>query len=322
MRNACMNSLINLGKNDERIILISIDQPTSFEKEFKEALNKRFIFEPISEANVVSMSSGLASNGYIPYIFGHAAFNTRRCYEQIALDACLQKNHIRLIGMGGGLVNAHLGPTHTAIEDISLLRSIPGMTVLVPCDAQEIKELMPQTVELKQSIYIRLAQFGEPKYGKKIERNGNIRAKIGKANVVYVNNKNSKTDVLFISNGVMTPISIESSMILSNSNINSKVLNVTTAKPIDTETVCNEVSSSKHVVIVEEHTLIGGLASACLENLTDNLGSNNLPPIHRIGLPDKFILNYGNQKSLLQKNDMMPEQIAKRVICIVNKVNK
>ena len=86
----------------------------------------------------------------------------------------------------------------------------------------------------------------------------------------YVNNKNSKTDVLFISNGVMTPISIESSMILSNSNINSKVLNVTTAKPIDTETVCNEVSSSKHVVIVEEHTLIGGLASACLENLTDN----------------------------------------------------
>ena len=120
----------------------------------------------------------------------------------------------------------------------------------------------------------------------------------------------------------MTPISIESSMILSNSNINSKVLNVTTAKPIDTETVCNEVSSSKHVVIVEEHTLIGGLASACLENLTDNLGSNNLPPIHRIGLPDKFIHNYGNQKSLLQKNDMMPEQIAKRVICIVNKVNK
>ena len=160
------------------------------------------------------------------------------------------------------------------------------------------------------------------KYGKKIERNGNIHAKIGKANVVYVNNKNSKTDVLSISNGVMTPISIESSMILSNSNINSKVLNVTTAKPIDTEIVCNEVSSSKHVVIVEEHTLIGGLSSACLENLTDNLGSNNLPPIHRIGLPDKFIHNYGNQKSLLQKNDMMPEQIAKRVICIVNKVNK
>ena len=120
----------------------------------------------------------------------------------------------------------------------------------------------------------------------------------------------------------MTPITIESSMILSNSNINSKVLNMTTPKPIDTDTLCKEVASSKYVIIAEEHTLIGGVASACLENLTDNLGSNNLPPIHRIGLPDKFIHNYGNQKSLLQKNDMMPEQIAKRVICIVNKVNK
>ena len=317
MKNACIKSLIDIGKKDDRIILISVDQPTGFEKELKKAFKKRFIFEPISEANVVSMAAGLASNGFIPYVFGHATFNTRRCYEQIALDACLQKNHIRLIGMGAGLVNAHLGPTHTAIEDVSLLRSIPGMTVLVPSDADEITQLMPQTVELKSSIYIRLAQFGEPRYGKKVDTNKRNKAKIGKADIIYSSKENAAADILFISNGVMTPISVETSMILSKKDINSKVLNHSTPKPIDTKTLCKEVSSSKRVIIVEEHTLIGGLASACLESLNDNLGSNNLPPINRIGLPDKFIHNYGNQKSLLEKNNMLPEQIAERVSHII-----
>ena len=321
MKNACVKSLIDIGWNDDRIILISVDQPTGFEKELKKVFKKRFIFEPISEANVVGMAAGLASNGYIPYIFGHATFNTRRCYEQIVLDACLQENHIRLIGMGAGLVNAHLGPTHTAIEDVSLLRSIPGMTVLVPSDAYEVTQLMPQTVEHKKSIYIRLAQYGEPRYGKKVENNKRNKAKIGKADVIYTNNKDAEIDVLFISNGVMTPISVESSMILSKNNINSKVLNISTPKPIDTSTLCKEVSSSKHVVIAEEHTLIGGLASACLESLIDNLGSDNLPSISRIGLPDKFIHNYGSQKSLLQKNNMMPEQVAKRVVHIIKNKN-
>ena len=113
MKNALMKSLIELGKRDERIILISVEQSTGFDDELKESLNNRFLFESISEANVLGMASGLAADGYVPYIFNHATFSTRRCYEQIFLDACLQDRPVRLIGMGGGLATAHLGPPHT-----------------------------------------------------------------------------------------------------------------------------------------------------------------------------------------------------------------
>ena len=309
MKNACIKSLIDLGANDERVVFITVDQVTGYEEELKSAFKKRFIVESISEANVVGMASGLAAEGYVPYIFNHAAFNTRRCYEQIFLDACLQNRPIRLIGMGGGLATAHLGPTHTSIEDVSLMRSIPGMTVLVPCDENEMMTLMPQTIDWPESIYIRLAKYGQPKYGDTIDERLSAKSKIGKAAIISDDEAKKLKDVLLISNGSMTPIALEVSRILSAHKVNCSVLHMATVKPIDKETLIQVVLKSKNVFTLEEHSLIGGLGSACLEALIDTIQTEKLPPIHRIGLADRFIHKYGDQKSLFEEYGLMPDQI-------------
>jgi len=309
MKNACIKSLIDLGEKDKRIVLISVDQFTGFDEELKGAMKERFFFESISEANIVGMASGLAADGYVPYIFNHAVFNTRRCYEQIVLDACLQNRHIRLIGMGGGLATAHLGPTHTSIEDVSLMRSIPGMTVLVPCDANEMMSLMPQTVDWPESIYIRLAKYGQPKYGETVDEKITAKAKIGKAAIISDNEVKKLNDVLLVSNGALTPIALEVSRILSAHKMNCSVLHMATVKPIDKETLLQTVLTSKNVFTLEEHSLIGGLGSACLEALIDTIEPEKLPPIHRVGLADRFIHKYGDQRSLFELYGLMPDQI-------------
>jgi len=309
MKNACIKSIIDLGANDERIVFITVDQFTGFDEELKDALKERFFFESISEANVVGMASGLASDGYVPYIFNHAVFNTRRCYEQIALDACLQNRPIRLIGMGAGLATAHLGPTHTSIEDVSLMRSIPGMTVLVPCDANEIVTLMPQTVDWPESIYIRLGKYGQPKYGKTIDKKITAKSRIGKAAIISDTGAKKQNDVLLVSNGALTPIALEVSSILSAYKLKCLVLHIATVKPIDKETLLQAVLKSQNVFTLEEHSLIGGLGSACLETLIDTIEPEKLPPIHRVGLADRFIHEYGNQRSLFELYGLMPDQI-------------
>ena len=313
MKNACIKSISKLGKVDERIVLIAVDQSTGFDEELKSSLKERFFFESISEANVIGLASGLAADGYVPYIFNHATFSTRRCYEQIALDACLQNRNIRIIGMGGGLATAHLGPTHTSIDDISLMRSIPDMTVLVPCDGNEITTLMPQTVEWPNSIYIRLAKYGKPKCGRVIDGQITDKAIIGKASIISSHEVEQKNDVLIVANGAMTPIALEVAEILAAAKLTCSVLHLSTVKPIDTETLVYEVLNSKCVYTVEEHSLVGGLGSACLEALADTIGLRKIPPIHRIGLGDCFVRKYGSQDSLFRVFGLMPEQIADKI---------
>ena len=315
---AFRDTIYTLAQADKRIILICTDQDIGLSQMQRE-LPDQYYMEGISEANIIGMATGLAADGFIPFIVNHASFITRRCYEQIALDACLQERPIRLIGMGGGLATAHLGPTHTSIEDVSLMRSIPGMTVLVPCDANEMMSLMPQTVDWPESIYIRLTRYGQPKYGEKVDEKITAKSKIGKAAIISDNEVKKLNDILLVSNGALTPIALEVSRILSAHKMNCSVLHMATVKPIDKETLLQAVLKSKNVFTLEEHSLIGGLGSACLEALIDTIEPEKLPPIHRVGLADRFIHKYGDQRSLFELYGLMPDQI---VDTIRNKIKR
>lgn len=299
MLRACMNMICQMAKENPHVVLICCDQTPGVE--LHSVVPDRYFMESISEANVIGMATGLAAEGYMPYILNHATFNTRRCYEQIALDACLQNRPIRLIGMGGGLATAHLGPTHTAIEDVAIMRAIPNMTVVVPCDTDEVNRLMPCTLSWPGSMYIRMAKYGKPIVSK--EENG---FEIGKAILMR------EGDFLIITNGVMTYRAISSAELLSKQGIECGVLHVHTVKPID-ENIVKHVKKAKMIVIIEEHTLVGGLASACMELLIDKLACVDLPPIHRMGLPDRFVQTYGDQGSLLEKYGLQPDQIAEEI---------
>ena len=162
MRQTCLNMIYELAKDDERILFIGSDLGVGTLDQFREEMPNRFFMEGVSEANLIGVAAGLALEGKIPYVNTISTFITRRCFEQVVLDLCLHNTKVRLIGNGGGLVYAPLGPTHEAIEDIAILRAIPNMTILAPADADEMRRLMPLTVDYPGPIYVRLAKGYDP----------------------------------------------------------------------------------------------------------------------------------------------------------------
>src|ERR1700679_2970034 len=162
MRATCQNMVYDLAKRDKRVIFIGADLSPGLLADMKKEMPERWYMEGVTEANVVGMAAGLAMEGYVPYVNTIATFITRRCYEQVAIDLCLHDLPVRLIGNGGGLVYAPLGPTHLAIEDIAIMRALPNMTVVSVCDADEMKRFMDQTLDWPGPIYIRLAKGYAP----------------------------------------------------------------------------------------------------------------------------------------------------------------
>ena len=130
MRKTCLNEIYKLAKQDKRVIFFGSDIASGTLAQFQKEMPDRYFMEGVSEANIIGLMSGLAMNGKIPYLNTIAVFSTRRCYEQILLDAAMHNLKIRIVGSGGGLVYAPLGPTHLAFEDISLMRIIPNMTII------------------------------------------------------------------------------------------------------------------------------------------------------------------------------------------------
>jgi len=311
MFNAFKDSIYELAKNDKRVVLIIIDQDAGLDHMQKEMPDQYFM-EGISEANTMGVASGLAADGFIPFIVNHASFGVRRCYEQIVLDACLQERPIRIIGMGAGVATAHLGPTHTTIEDIALMRSLPEMTVIAPCDAVEMKKLMPQMVNWPRPIYVRLARYGKPIVSREEDK-----IEIGKAVLLYKGEKTDK-NVLLISTGAMTSCAINAANELKNQGISSSVLHIHTIKPLDKETIIEQSRQAGLIVTLEDHLLAGGLGSACLEVLMDNMDPKDLPRVHRIGFPDKFIHEYGSQEYLFKTLGLEPLQIAAKIKSFLN----
>ena len=157
MRKTSLDCVYELAKADPRVVFIGSDLGPGVLAGMKQEMPERFFMEGIAEQHIIGMAAGLAMNGFMPFVNTIATFLTRRCYEQIALDLCLQDLPVRLIANGGGGVYAPLGPTHLAVEDMAIMRALPNMTVVAPCDAQEMRRLMAATTDWPHPIYIRCA---------------------------------------------------------------------------------------------------------------------------------------------------------------------
>jgi transketolase len=147
MRKTSLDMVYQFAKVDPRIVFIGSDLGHGVLDGMKKEIPDRFFMEGVSEQHIIGMAAGLAMSGFVPFVNTIATFLTRRCYEQIALDLCLQDLPVRLIANGGGGVYAPLGPTHLAVEDIAIMRALPNMTVVAPCDAQEMRRLMAATID-------------------------------------------------------------------------------------------------------------------------------------------------------------------------------
>ena len=288
MRKMALDCVHKLSKIDQRVVFIGSDLGPGVLDKMKTEFPDRFFMEGVSEQYIVGMAAGMAMEGFIPYVNTIATFLTRRCYEQVAVDLCIHDLPVRLIANGGGGVYAPLGPTHLAVEDIAIMRALPNMAVVAPCDADEMNRLMMSTLEWPHPIYIRLGKGGDKIVSE--EKNG---FELGKSIKMR-----SGSDGLFITTGVMTQLALETADLLKTDGIDVGVLHVHTIKPFDDAGVIAAMKDVKAVVTVEEHIVNGGLGSAVLESCSE-LQPGLLSKIVRIGIPDKFATEYGSQNSLL-----------------------
>lgn len=288
MRKTVLNCVYELAKHDERVVFIGSDLGPGVLDSMKKKMPDRFFMEGVSEQHVIGMAAGLAMEGFIPYVNTIATFLTRRCYEQVALDLCLQDMPVRLIASGGGLVYAPLGPTHLAVEDIAIMRALPNMTVVAPCDADEMSRFMAKTVNWPHPIYIRLAKGFDA-----VVSRGEHAFEIGKAILMREPGVG-----LFVTTGVMTQLALQAAEKLEHEGLPCGVLHVHTVKPLDYAALGHWLPKVQGVVTVEEHTRIGGLGSAVLEFCSDEMPEQAVKT-YRMGLPDRFAEQYGSQNSLL-----------------------
>jgi transketolase len=302
MRKTCLDMVYELARQDERIVFIGSDLGIGTLNKFKVEMPDRFFMEGVSEANLIGMAAGLALEGKIVYFNTIATFITRRCFEQIVIDLCMHDVNVRLIGNGGGMVYAPLGPTHMAIEDIAIFRALPRMTIVAPADASEMRRMMPATVDFPGPIYIRVAKGGDP-----IVTRDDGAFEIGKAFLMR-----EGTDALIITTGITLQVALDAAVRLEGPGLTVTVLHVPTIKPLDTKTILEQASKVASVVTVEEHTVIGGLGSAVAEVLSEaNFDPGKL--FKRIGIPDVFPDQYGSQDSLMARYRITAEQVANTV---------
>jgi len=312
MRKTCVDMVHTLAKRDERVVFIGSDLSPGLLNEMKQEFPERHYMEGISEANFVGMAAGMAMEGFIPYINTIATFLTRRCYEQVAVDLCLHNLPVRLIGNGGGLVYAPLGPTHVALEDIAIMRALPNMTIVAVADASEMRRFMEVSLDWPGPIYIRMGKGGDPIVTRETDT-----FEIGKGYLLRAAHGSQNNSVLIVSTGVMTGRALEAAELLVDGGVAVEVLHMPTIKPLDEEALRIHAGTASLVVTIEEGTMIGGLGSAVLDNLNETFG-RSMPAVRRLGIPDSFIHDYGNQDWLMQVCGLQPDQIAKSISAAVD----
>ena len=308
MRETCLDQVYALAKTDPRIVFIGSDLGVGTLRKFKEEMPDRFFMEGISEMHLVGMSAGLALEGGIVYANTISTFLTRRCFEQVAVDVCLHNLNVRLIGNGGGLVYAPLGPTHLAIEDISILRALPNMTIVAVADAEEMKRLMPQTVDHKGPIYIRLAKGYDP-----IVTNDDVPFRIGKGLPMR-----KGRDALLVTTGITLKVAQDAAKLLAFEGIECAILHMPTVKPLDLELLLDLANGVRAVVAVEENTILGGLGSAVAEAIAE-AGFSPGKKFRRIGIPDVFSDRYGSQANLMDYHRINTDEVVSTVRALLDR---
>jgi len=299
MRKTSLDTVYELAKKDPRVVFIGSDLGPDTLKQMKAEFPNRFFMEGISEANVVGLAAGMALEGKIPYINTITTFLSRRACEQMVLDMCLHNVNVRLLGSGGGLVYAPLGPTHLAIEDIAITRAMPNMTVVAPCDANEMKRIMLQTVDYQGPMYIRIAKGGDPIVS--VESN---LCKIGEPIVMR-----KGKDALIVTTGITLKLGLEAAEQLKTSkNLEVGVLHVHTLKPLNERLMREAFAAVPAIVAIEEHTVIGGLGSSVAEIIAE-AGFDKPKKFKRIGIPDVFPDQYGSQATLMKRYDITTENL-------------
>lgn len=294
-RQAYGEALVELGLINENIVVLDADLTKSTKTNlFQEKFPNRHINVGIAEADLVGTAAGLATCGKIPFASTFAMFAAGRAFEQIRNTVAYPKLNVKIAPTHAGISVGEDGGSHQSIEDISLMRSIPGMVVLSPADAVETRKMVFAAAEYEGPVYLRMGRLDVP-----VLFNEDYDFQIG-----IINTVKEGTDVTIAATGLMVAKAIEAAEKLALEGISARVLNVGTIKPLDGETILNAAKETKFIVTAEEHSVIGGLGSAVSEFLSE------VHPtlVKKIGIYDKFGQS-GKAEELLEKYELTSEKI-------------
>lgn len=302
--------LLFVGTQDERIVALCADLTESTQMHlFKEKFPERFFQMGVAEQNLASVASGMAAMGKLPFISSYAMFSPGRNWEQIRTTICYNDRKVIIAGSHAGISVGPDGGTHQAIEDIGLMRMLPNMTVISPCDALEAKKAVIQAVKTKEPTYIRLAREKTP-----IITTDETPFTLGVANLVWVP-ESGLAHVGIIATGALVHRALQAAKELEKEKgIKVKVLNIHTIKPLDEESIAALAKECKAIVTVEEHQIAGGLGSAVAECLAQQY------PIHMefVGVHDRFGQS-GTPEELIRYYGMDTKNIKDAVVKVLNK---
>ena len=288
-------ALVALGAENDKVVVLDADlSGSTMTNGFAKAYPDRFFNAGIAEANMVTMAAGLASMGLIPFCSTFAVFASR-CYEQIRNGVCHPHLNVKFAFTHAGITVGEDGGTHQAIEDIAIMRALPGMTILAPCDAEETKRAVRAAAQIDGPVYLRLARLATPVIS------AGMPFEVGKANVLR-----EGADVALITCGLMTDACLQASEMLAAQGVRAAVVNMHTIKPLDEATV-RDFAARMPLVTVEEHSIIGGLGDAVASVVAEHGGR-----LHKIGINDCFGQS-GKPEALLDFYGLTPEKIAARV---------
>lgn len=299
-REAYGKALAKLGQENEKIVVLDADLSKSTKTaDFKKACPERFINMGIAEGNMVTVAAGMSTCDKIPFVSTFAVFASGRAFEQIRNSICYPELNVKICATHAGITVGEDGASHQSIEDISLMRSLPNMTVISPSDAVETEAAIKAIAEYKGPCYVRLGRSGVPV----INDNSEYKFEIGKA----ITLREGK-DAVIIATGIMVEAALEAYNTLAEEGIKVKVINIHTIKPIDKEAIIKAARETGVVITAEEHSIIGGLGSAVCEVLSENQPT----PVVRVGVKDTFGES-GKPAELLKAYGLTADDIVKAV---------
>ncbi len=296
MRSVYCDTLIALAKKDTRIVDVEADLSAAHgTKPFRLAYPERALNVGVAEANMLGVAAGLAACGKVPFVHSFATFSSRRCFDQIAISVCYAGLPVKIVGSDPGVGAELNGGTHMALEDVGILRTLPGITIFEPTDSIQLRKALPAIVDHEGPVYIRL-------FRRKAEQ---IFDETYTFNWGKSDRLREGTDVTLIASGVCVHYAMEAAELLQQENISARVINMHTVKPLDAESVIQAAQETGALVTAENHNIIGGLGSAVAEVLAETVPT----PLERVGVRDHFG-EVGKMPYLVEKFGLTAKDIA------------
>ena len=309
MRDAYFTALAELAAEDPRVWALTGDLGIGLFDPVEAAAPGRVLNVGIAEQALVGIAAGLAYAGKLPFAYSIAPFATSRPHDQIRVDVAMAGANVKLVGVGGGVAYGYLGPTHHAIEDLALMRSLPGMTVLAPGDPDEARRATRAAAEHDGPVYLRIGKNGEPRV---LPADAGFR--IGRALLLR-----DGGDVTLATTGTMLPETLDAANRLEAAGVRASVLHFGTVKPFDGDALLAAAARSATVVTVEEHSIVGGLGSAAAEVLAEN----GVPArLKRLGLRDVFAHAVGSREHLLREYGLTADDIARTALNLLGAADR